>query len=57
MHLRKGHDFSGQVLHRGENFFLPEPGHVIHKKTQNFIRLQKYKIALVTKCTKKRLLP
>ena len=35
--LRKGHDLSGQVLHRGETFFFAEPGHVIHQKTQNFM--------------------
>jgi hypothetical protein len=41
MHLRKRHDFSGQVLHGGENFFSPEPGHVIHQKTQNFMQIAK----------------
>jgi hypothetical protein len=52
MRLRKRHDFSGQVLHRGEIFFS-EPGHVIRRI---LCRFQKHKLTIVTKCTDKKLL-
>jgi hypothetical protein len=56
MRLRKGHDFSGQVLHRGEIFFLQNLVMSYIKKRRILGRLQKYELILVTKCTKKKLL-
>ncbi len=53
MHLRKGHDFSSQVLHRGGNFFFQNLVMLYIKKRRILCRLQKYKLTLVTKCTKK----
>ncbi len=53
MCLRKGHDFSDQVLHRGAKKNFLNLVMLYIAKLRILYRLQKYKLASVTKCTKK----
>jgi hypothetical protein len=53
MRLRKGHNFSSRVLHRGEIFFLQNLVMSYIKKRRILCRLQKYELILVTNAPKK----